>query len=136
MSATQVNSNADDNKNIRNEASLAGGRSTINKADYGFIMARPTLEELDIISKYSDKYGKIPNLVTDAYKIRSGEYTQVRIWSYFNFGTLKKEDLFMTDSHLNVVDLSNAIRFNYENWESIELVNKCETLNKELTNEL
>ena len=49
-----MNASADQNKDIRNEASLAGGRSTINKADYGFIMARPTPEELDVLEPVSE----------------------------------------------------------------------------------
>ena len=91
MSGTQVNASADDNKNIRNEASLAGGRATINKADYGFIMARPTKEELDVLEPLITKTGMTPNLVTDVYKVRAGEWTQVRIWSYFDAGILRKE---------------------------------------------
>ena len=48
FTSTQVNASADNNREIRNEASLAGGRATINKADNGIIMARPTNEELDM----------------------------------------------------------------------------------------
>ena len=130
MSATQVNASADQNKDIRNEASLAGGRSTINKADYGFIMARPTAEELDVLEPVSAKFGVVPNVVTDVYKVRAGEWTQVRIWSYFDLGILRKEDLFMTDSRLNVVDLSNSYVFDYENWESEEYMKMLDELNK------
>jgi replicative DNA helicase len=130
MSATQVNASADQNKNIRNEASLAGGRSTINKADYGFIMARPTAEELDVLEPVSAKFGVVPNVVTDVFKVRAGEWTQVRIWSYFDLGILRKEDLFMTDSRLNVVDLSNSYVFDYENWESEEYMKILDELNK------
>lgn len=111
MTATQVNANADDNKNIRNEASLAGGRATINKADYGLIMARPTKEEIETLEPLIAKY-KEPNVVTDVFKVRSGEWTQVRIWSYVNLGTLKKEDLFVTNSRLEPIDNFTA-NFNY-----------------------
>lgn len=117
MSGTQVNANADDNKEIRNEASLAGGRSTINKADYGFIMARPTKEELEVLQPASIQLGKTPNIVTDVYKVRKGRWTQVRIWSYFDYGTMRREDLFMTDSRLEVVDMSDSYSFEYESWE-------------------
>ena len=111
MTSTQVNANADDNKNIRNESSLAGGRSTINKADYGLIMARPTKEELETLEPLIVKF-KEPNVVTDVFKVRSGEWTQVRIWSYINLGTLKKEDLFITNSRLEPIDNFTA-DFNY-----------------------
>ena len=103
FTSTQVNASADDNKNIRNEASLAGGRSTINKADNGAIMARPTNEELEALQELTAKYG-IPNVVTDIFKARSGEWTQVRIWSIVNLGTMKKKDLFITDSRLEPID--------------------------------
>lgn len=103
FTSTQVNASADDNKNIRNESSLAGGRSTINKADNGAIMARPTNEELESLQELTSRFG-VPNCVTDIFKARSGEWTQVRIWSHVNLGTLKKKDLFITDSRLEPID--------------------------------
>ena len=103
FTSTQVNASADDNKNIRNEASLAGGRSTINKADNGAIMARPSNEELEALQELTAKYGT-PNCVTDIFKARSGEWTQVRIWSQVNLGTMKKKDLFITDSRFEPLD--------------------------------
>lgn len=102
MSSTQVNANADDNRNIRNEASLAGSRSIINKADIGAIMARPTKEELDLL-KSEDQTMALPNIVTDIFKVRSGEWNQVRIWSDVNLGNLRKKDLFVTNSRLEIL---------------------------------
>lgn len=102
FTSTQVNANADDNKNIRNEASLAGGRSTINKADNGVIMARPSPEELETLEPITSSRG-IPNCVTDVFKCRSGEWTQVRIWSLVDLGRLKKQDLFVTDARLEPI---------------------------------
>ena len=113
MSSTQLNAKGDDNTNIRNEGALAGGSSTINKADIGVIMARPTKEELEFLT--SDdmvKSGFVldvePNLVTDIYKIRSGRFTQSRIWSYIDLGTLRKKDLFIPDSQFRpIVDFES-----------------------------
>ena len=102
MTSTQVNANADNNQNIRNESSLAGSRSIINKADVGVIMARPTKEELETLAPLLAN-GYVPNIVTDIYKVRSGEFNQVRIWSAVDLGNLRKKDLFMTDSRLEVV---------------------------------
>lgn len=104
FSSTQLNAKGDDNSNIRNEAALAGGRSTINKADYGCIMARPTKEELELLQNGSNLSLGTPNLVTDMFKVRDGEYTQVRIWSRMDLGTLRKEDLFITDAHLMPIE--------------------------------
>ena len=115
FTSTQVNASADDNKNIRNEASLAGGRATINKADNGAIMARPTPEELECLESITNTYG-IPNCVTDIFKCRSGEWTQVRVWSQVDLGRLKKKDLFVTDARLepiaefHIVDSDTVVR--------------------------
>ncbi len=132
MTSTQVNASADDNANIRNESSLAGGRSTINKADVGAIMARPTKEELDTLKSATDVIGLVPNIVTDIYKVRSGEWNQVRIWSYVDLGNLRKKDLFITDSRLKVLEEFNHT-YNYvTNWEgedAKEMFRKLNTLN-------
>ena len=132
FTATQVNANADNNTNIRNESSLAGGRSTINKADNGMIMARPTKEELETLEPITSTYGK-PNLVTDIFKVRSGEWTQVRIWSIMDLGRMKREDLFITDSRLEVIqDFYTGDEYEISNWEEedfVEIKRKVDWLN-------
>lgn len=122
FTATQVNANADNNTNIRNESSLAGGRSTINKADNGAIMARPTKEELETLEPIIATYGK-PNLVTDIFKVRSGEWTQVRIWSIVDLGRMRREDLFLTDNRLEVIkDFYTGDEYNIYDFEDEELL--------------
>jgi replicative DNA helicase len=103
FTSTQVNAKADDNTKIRSEGSLAGGRATINKADNGCICARPTPEELDTLKEITSQYG-IPNMVTDMFKVRNGQWTQVRIWSIVDLGILRKQDLFITDARLNPIE--------------------------------
>ena len=122
FTSTQLNAKGDDNKDIRNEGALAGGRSTINKADNGAIMARPTKEELEILAPlYENNPENKPNLVTDIFKVRSGEWTQVRIWSDMNLGTLKKRDLFITDSRMDpVTDFYTRTDYNIKSWEDSE----------------
>lgn len=120
FTSTQLNAKGDENKDIRNESALAGGRSTINKADNGAIMARPTKEELEVLGKVSQQYG-IPNLVTDIYKVRSGEWTQVRIWSEIDLGTLRKRDLYITDSRLEPIEnFYSREEYKIKNWEESE----------------
>ena len=122
FTSTQLNAKGDDNKDIRNESTLAGGRSTINKADNGAIMARPTKEELEILEPlYEDNINNKPNLVTDIFKVRNGEWTQVRIWSDMNLGTLKKRDLFITDSRIDPIeDFYERTNYNIKSWEDEE----------------
>ena len=132
FTSTQVNANADNNINIRNESSLAGGRSTINKADNGAIMARPTKEELEALEPITSTYGK-PNLVTDIFKVRSGEWTQVRIWSVVDLGRMKRDDLFLTDSRLEVIaDFYRGdeyVMFDWEESDFVEIKRKVDWLN-------
>lgn len=122
FTSTQVNSAADDNKNIRNESSLAGGRSTINKADNGAIMARPLREELETLAPLIDQYGK-PNVVTDIFKVRSGEWTQVRIWSVINLGRMRKNDLFITDANLEPIINFTFRDLDVKNWDDETVIN-------------
>ena len=121
FTSTQVNANADDNKNIRNESSLAGGRSTINKADNGIIISRPTNDELEILQPITSKYG-CPNLVMDVFKVRSGMWTQVRIWVQADLGRLKFVDLFVTDSRLEVIPdfINEDYNVQVVNWDDEE----------------
>lgn len=138
FTSTQVNAQADDNRNIRNEASLAGGRSTINKADNGAIMARPTKEEIEILEKSNiiSEFG-CPNIVTDIFKVRSGQWTQVRIWSEVDLGRLRKKDLFITDARLDPIrDFFEEPIYAIENWddeEKAEILNYVKGLNDGLS---
>lgn len=103
FTSTQVNANADSNVNIRNESSIAGSRAVINKADIGMVMARPTKEEEDFFKELN--LGQVmPNIVTDVYKVRSGQWTQVRIWSFVDLGNLRKFDLYMTNARLEIIN--------------------------------
>lgn len=132
FTATQVNAKSDDNRDIKNEAALAGSRSIINKADNGAIMSRPTRDEIELLSPFIQKYGE-PNLVTDIYKVRSGRWTQVRIWSRINLGTLKKEDLFLTNSRLELVEDFDIIEYEISDWDNEEIVALVKELNNELS---
>lgn len=132
MSSTQVNANADNNVNIRNEGSIAGSRSIINKADVGAIMARPTKEELDFFNK-DGALLEVPNIVTDIYKVRSGQWNQVRIWSDVNLGNLRKKDLFVTNSRLEVLDIGNSYQYivTWDDEKTVQLQKRLKELNND-----
>ena len=101
FTSTQVNAKVEDNRDIKNEGVIAGSRSIINKADNACVCTRPTAEELEVLDKLSIQK---PNIVTDVFKVRSGAWSQVRIWSYFDGGTMRKKDLFITDSRLEPLE--------------------------------
>lgn len=119
FSSTQVNANADSNVNIRNESSIAGSRAIINKADIGMVMARPTKEEIDFFASMGEA---TPTMVTDVYKVRSGAWTQVRIWSMVDLGNLRKVDLYITNSRLEIItDFEKHFLYQID-WEGNDFV--------------
>jgi hypothetical protein len=132
FTSTQLNAKGDSSNEIRNEGTLAGGRSTINKADNGAILARPTKEELEtLMPLYNGDENKKPNLVTDIYKVRSGVYTQTRIWSYVDLGTLRKQDLFITNNRLEPIEFNFTGIERMKNWEDDDW-EEIRKLNREL----
>lgn len=132
LTSTQVNASADDNREIRNEGSIAGSRAIINKADIGCVMARPSTEELKTLQPVIQNCGIEPNLVTDIYKNRGDEWTQVRIWSQFDMGNLRKRDLFITNSRLEAVEdfVIDRYLYNDETSGAIDLINRLNRVGK------
>ena len=127
FTSTQVNANADSNTGIRNESSIAGSRAIINKADVGMVVMRPTKEEIDFFASTGQA---IPTIVTDIYKVRSGEWTQVRIWSIIDLGTLRKIDLYMTNSRMEIIN-DYEKHFIYEiDWENNNYDEICKKVNE------
>ena len=130
MSSTQVNANADNNQNIRNESTIAGSRAIINKADLGCVIARPTKEEMEFLTSEGGISFQ-PNMVCDIFKVRAGEWNQVRIWSDVNLGNLRKTDLFVTNARMEVLNVGT--NFNYQMmWEddtTTEYLKELEVIN-------
>ena len=84
-------------------------------------------EELDFFSGLGGQV--LPNIVTDIYKVRSGEWNQVRIWSYIDLGTLRKEDLYLTDARMEIINLDK--HFVYEiDWEGTDYVEVLKKVNE------
>lgn len=124
FTSTQVNASADSNQAIRNESTIAGSRAIINKADVGMVCARPTKEEIDFFASAGEP---IPNLVTDIYKVRSGEWTQVKIWSQIDLGCLRKNDLYITDNRMEIIkdfEKHFVYEFDWENNNFAEIARK------------
>lgn len=79
-------------------------KAIIDKADMAAIVSRISQEELRTLDVLIKKTGVYPNIVTDIYKLRRGRYTNVRIWSHMDLGTLRKTDLFLTDGNYNEIE--------------------------------
>jgi len=103
MSSTQLNSEWQ-KTTVRNANLIRGSRAVVDKIDVGSISVKIDAEELNsvqsLIEELQPKY--LPNMVTDVYKNRRGELTEIKIFRHFDYGTCRVIDLFMTDSYYNL----------------------------------
>ena len=90
---------------------MCGAISIVDKCDVASIFARTIPEEITALEPFISKYGRTPNQVSDIYKVRRGRFTNVRIWSYFDYGTCRKYDLFITNGDYTPVDEFTPIIF-------------------------
>ena len=103
MSSTQLNSEWQ-KTTVRNANLIRGSRAVVDKIDVGSISVKIDAEELASVQAIIDEQQPkhLPNMVTDIYKNRRGELTEIKIFRYFDYGTCRVHDLFMTDSYYTV----------------------------------
>ena len=134
-SATQLNRGDNDSKTgVKNQNNVRGAISIVDKCDVASIFARTIPEEITALEPFISKYGKTPNQVSDIYKVRRGRFTNVRIWSYFDYGTCRKYDLFVTNGDYTPVDEFTPVIFmNRDVGNFQELLDKLNNMNKTQT---
>lgn len=107
QSATQLNDGWSKNKTgLRDQNCLRGSKAIADKIDIGFVGVRLSEDEKQQIDavwgelQKQDpiKYSHSPNIVIDVYKNRRGELNSVKIFRYFDYGTCRCKDLFITDA--------------------------------------
>lgn len=106
-------------------------KSIVNLVDFACIMSRPAKEELEAISNFTSTYEFAPNLVTDVFKNRRGRWTMVRIWSYNDLGSCRREDLFITTPDLRPIEDFKVIDFVSTNFKDYRLL--CDEFNRNIT---
>ena len=70
------------------------------------------------------KYKHEPNIVIDIYKNRRGELNSVKIFRYFDYGTLHCEDLFVTDASYKAVQDIGQLQYNQRPFDFLDLKTK------------
>lgn len=106
MSGTQLNEKWKEYKGIRDYNLIRGSKAIADKIDVGGISLPLTEEEHEMVDNIAISLGKdIPTQVQDMYKIRRGKYNRVRIWSKVDLGTCRTEDLFLTDTSGNIINI-------------------------------
>lgn len=106
FTASQLNGEAN-NAAIKDQNLLSGAKALANKLDVGFICMPPTKAELKKIEPIIHKMiaCPVPNMCTWIYKIRRGCITRVVIWSYYDLGTMRVKDLFVTTVNFDLIDM-------------------------------
>ena len=99
LSATQLNGNWE-KTTVRNANLIRGSKAIVDKVDIGVIGVKLTDEELNSIKEIVARRLDLPkpNVVLDLYKNRRGKLTGVKIFRYFDYGTCRTQDLYMTDT--------------------------------------
>lgn len=137
MTSTQI-SNDEENKKggFRDFRNIQGSRSIVNLVDFACIMSTPSPEELTAVAAFKQSFGYSPNVVTDVFKNRRGRWNQVRIWSYFDKGTCRKYDLFITSDRMKPLNEFFIVDFkhnsNTEIQDLLKLYNNGEVADDEI----
>lgn len=114
MTGTQLNDRWEENL-IRNQNQIRGSKAVADKVDVGLIgvkLSAVPKEEQAIVNLVESLGLPMPNMVVDLYKNRRGEHTAVKLYRYFDYGTCRTEDLFLTDQNFNIIE--NYERVKYE----------------------
>lgn len=106
--STQLNENWKTEGNL-DQSALEGSKSIVNKLDLGAIQLPLTIkdEQLyeEIKSSANFNFGERPTHTINIYKNRGNRWRNIRIWVYFDLGTLRTKDLFVTDYKGKVVKM-------------------------------
>lgn len=97
---------------------ISSAKSIVNKVDFAAIMLPISQKEKKEIKELSiNTFGKTPNYVTHVFKNRGGKHTNVKIFSYVNMGTMRVDDLFVTDNLNSLVHVDKLEIHNKEKQE-------------------
>lgn len=118
LSGTQVNASISDYK-MRDYQVLRGGKAVADKATGGSISMPITKQELNLVEAYvtNHKVQKVgfgtviyPNFVETVYKSRFSEYPkECKIFSNYNLGNMRKQELFVTDKNFKPIRINPTI---------------------------
>lgn len=127
ISATQLTLSNDEVQKggFKDEKCIRGSKAINDLSDLSAIMSRPTPEELSQLQGFQSSFSYAPTLVTDVFKNRGGRWNRIRIWSYYDAGSLRTEDLFITTADMKPITDFKIVNFNVCEFNDFtELCNK------------
>lgn len=84
--------------------------ATADKVDHGVMVFRVTAKDLDNLKHILERPGwnnKKPNFCHYVYKNRGGSRVGVIIWTRYNGGVIREDELFVTDLDYNLLNVEN-----------------------------
>ena len=132
-SATQLNDGwAKTTTGLRDQNCIRGSKAIADKIDIGLIGVKITEEEWQQVStlweevkkQRKGKYIHDPNIVVDIYKNRRGELNGVKIFRYFDYGTLRCQDLFITDASYKTIKEVGQLQYQESAYDFLDLKTK------------
>lgn len=100
-SSTQLNDNQNLNDNM-DQSWIRGSKALADKIDGGYILLPMREKDSKIVSAIMsagtvNTFGLEPNMSLNVYKSRGSRYKMIRVWGYFDMGTLRFTDLFCSN---------------------------------------
>lgn len=133
QSATQVNGDTRDFKGLRDQRCIRGAKAIADKIDVGIVTEVVSAQELNTLSKLIERNNFNLNQVSDVYKVRSGRFNHLRIWTEADLGTCRFKDLFATDENFQPIKGLVPVDFDFQDGDSVSEVLKL--LNGDMSKE-
>ena len=116
MSMTQLNGN-EKTMDFPDESCLSGSKAMKTKIDAGSIILNAkekpkSLKRVEpFVHKRGFKDGVQPNIIEYMYKGRYSMYAseKVKVWSYFDRGTLRRHDFFVTNANDEIMNVPKSV---------------------------
>jgi hypothetical protein len=122
LTATQLSGLDEDHGGFKDQRYIQGSRAIYNLVDFACIMSRPAPEELKLVEGVQSRFNFTPNLIIDVFKNRRGRWTNLRIWSRNDLGTLRRQDLFVTTPDNKPIEDFQIVDFTFSKTaEMVEL---------------
>ena len=130
QSATQLNDGWSKREiGLRDQNCIRGSKAIADKIDIGLIAVRLSDEEwkqietiwTELKNQRPGKYTHDPNLVIDIYKNRRGEMNSVKVFRYFDYATLRCQDLFVTDASYKSIREIGQLKYEENAYDFLDL---------------
>ncbi len=106
--STQLNGEWE-KKETPNQNLLRGSKAIADKGDVGAIVLPITAQDEQVLAPLLEEYENKPNMVIHIYKNRRGKWKNIKVFVYFDYGTCRMYDCFVTDRNNNLIAIDDTI---------------------------